>query len=94
MCRCEDLCLHPELECDGVKHCRRGEDEDPARSAHCSTAALQTPAAVSCCHDEDCCAGAGWSTASGTCTGDSGWPGSSADPSPALIHQWNQKYLI
>ena len=38
MCRCEDLCLHPELECDGVKHCRRGEDEDPARSAHCSTA--------------------------------------------------------
>ena len=38
MCRCEDLCLHPELECDGVKHCRRGEDEDPARSADCSTA--------------------------------------------------------
>ena len=38
MCRCEDLCLHPELECDGVKHCRRGEDEDPARSALCSTA--------------------------------------------------------
>ena len=38
MCRCEDLCLHPELECDGVKHCRRGEDEDPARSAHCRTA--------------------------------------------------------
>ena len=29
--QCGDLCLHPSLECDGVKQCRRGEDEDPNR---------------------------------------------------------------
>ena len=29
--RCEDLCLHPALLCDGVRHCRRGEDESQVR---------------------------------------------------------------
>ena len=29
--RCEAVCLHPALVCDGVSQCARDQDEDPAR---------------------------------------------------------------